>query len=333
VIDGLPTATVYGGSIAWPPPSRAPLPPPPSLTAAQPSDPNSQCWSQQPYDVTIPFVPPNHPDPTFIRGNFTLLVPGFTGGFNDKNRSLLITWELPALSESDQDLCIDYIARVVGWTHIVLSIPQTKNLGKSLADLAATVVRCKLAGLCVIVVAVSDGDPFSVAVPWLDTLNLTSGKDWVCFCWQADRYYSPDDLCQGLVDQSAYCEPGGLYRTIHWLNGACAWWPATKFGIFDRFQFQKWAVAYLNTHLMQLDQNAPLDELQSAAAKILISLPSGLTLCYAECAAQGLYDNPTDAMALYGRQKGRYMMASHSGLVGMLGGYLNDASLDNGELL
>lgn len=327
-------AATSGGSspTVWPPPPREPLPPPPGLSGSQPPDPQSQCWSQAAYDHDIPFTPPNGPDPAFIRGNFTLLVPGFTNGFNDQNRSLLITWELPALSVSDQDLCIDYIARTVGWTHIALSRPQTLNMGKSLDDLWSTVDRCKAAGLSVIMVAVSDGDAFSVAVPWLDALPIGAG-DWLCFCWQADRYYSPDALCQGLVDQSSYALPRGLRRTIHWVNGACAWWPATAFGIDNRFQFQQWAIAYLNTHLMQLDQNAPLDELQSAAAKVLISLPDGLTLCYAEAAAQGLYDHPTDAMALYGRQKGRYLMAAHSGVVGMLGGYLNDASHDDGALL
>ncbi len=92
-------------------------------------------------------------------------------------------------------------------------------------------------------------------------------------------------------------------------------------------------MAYLDGHLGQLDHNAPLDQLQSNDAKVLQSLPDGLVLCASEQSAQGLYDHPTDAMALYGRQKGRYLMATRHGQTGMLGGYLNDASYDDGRIL
>lgn len=304
-----------GGSVgSWPPPKRQALPPKPGLTSSQPPDPLSQCWSQDIYDERIPFTPPSAPTRAFLRGNFTLLIPGFTGGFNDKDRSLLITWELPALSASDQDYCLRYIARVLGHTHIVLSRPQTLNMGKGLGDLLASALKAKSYGLFVLVVAVSDGTPFSDATPWFDTLRGAGAIDGSIFCWQADRYYDPDSLCDGLVAQSNYCNLHNLLRLIHWINGACAWWPSSKYGIYDRWQFQQWAVAYLDTHLMQSGQNAPLDQLQSGASKVLVSLPYGLTLCDAETVAQGLYDNPSALMALYGRQNGRYFMASHYGM-------------------
>ncbi len=323
----------------WPLARREPHPAPPSLTDRQPGDPNSQCWSKEAYDTVLPFAPPDRPDPLFIRGNFELLVPGFTGGFNDKDRSLLITWDLPILSDADQDLCLNYYASI--HTHIVLSRPHGLNNGMSLAQLIHTAQKCRARGLYVLMIAVSDRDDFAVAIPWLDALKGLI--DGVVACWQVDKYYGPPELCRLLMDQSAYCTPRSLIRLTHWLNGACAYWtPADEhdpngtcemYGVCDRFGFQRWAANYLDIHLGQLDHNTELDQLQSNNAKVLQSLVPGLRLCYAEGSAQGLYDRPSPAMALYGRQKGYYVMCSHFGGQVMSGGYLNDASWPSGEVL
>jgi len=251
---------------------------------------------------------------------------GTNGGFNDQDRSLLMTWDLPVLSSEAQDHCLDYIASI-GHTHVLLSRPHGLNMGMTLGQLAVTALKCKARGLFVIFNAVSDGDSFEVAVPWLDHLleagAMVSGEDSCCFCWQVDRYYAPPDLCRELISQSDYCKPRGIFRWVHWLNGACAWWtPADEndpngscelYGVCDRWGFQAWAKDYLNGHLGQLDHNTELDQLQSNDAKVLASLPHGLVLCCAEQSAQGLYDRPNTAMALYGTQKGRYLMASHYG--------------------
>ena len=84
----------------------------------------------------------------------------------------------------------------------------------------------------------------------------------------------------------------------------------------------------------QLDHNAEVDQLQSNNAKILQSLvPTHIRLCYAEGSAQGLYDHPSDQMALYGRQKGYYIMCAHYQGRVTDGGYLNDASWPDGRPL
>jgi hypothetical protein len=348
----------HGGGVVpgrrWPLASRTPLPPPPVLTDHQPPDPQSQCWSKEAYDTALPAVP-DHPDPLFIRGNFTMLVPGLenfpnpltgkNGGFNDQDRRLLMTWELPVLTEAAQDHCLDYIASI--HTHVLLSRPHGLNMGMTLDQLTVTCKKATARGLFKLLVAVSDGDSFDIAVPWFDYLlaqgALVPGEDASVFCWQVERYYAPPDLCKELMKQSAYCLRVGLFRWVHWLYGACAWWTPKDendpngscelYGVCDRWSFQTWAVNYLNGHLGQLDHQTELDQLQSNDAKVLASLPPGLRLCCAEQSAQGLYDRPSDDMALYGRQKGRYIMATHYRDKVMDGGYLNDASRDDGSAL
>jgi hypothetical protein len=353
-----PALTRHGGGSVpasrWPLAARAPLPPPPGLSLSQPGDPQSQCWSRQPYDTALPEVP-NGPDRFFCRGNFTLLVPGFEnfpnpltgqmGGFNDKDRRLLMTWELSILTEEAQNHCLDYYASI--HTHLLLSRPHGLNMGMTLEQLTATCKRAKARRLFIKMIAVSDGDSFDVAIPWFDHLlaegGLISGEDHSVFCWQADRYYDPPHLCDELIRQSAYCKPRDLGRWVHWINGACAWWTprdennpdgsCERYGVCDRFSFQTWAVNYLDGHDGQLDHQTEIDQLQSNDAKVLMSLPPPLRLCCSEQSAQGLYDRPSDEMALYGRQKGRYVMASHYQGKVMSGGYLNDASRDDGSPL
>jgi hypothetical protein len=328
----------------WPLASREPLPPKPPARNEQPPDPESQCWRKEEIDSALPPVP-DHPDRFFCRGNFCLIVPGFTGGYNDKDRRVVMTWDVPTMPEADEDYVLDYYATV--FTHVLLSIPHGKNNGMTLEQLTTAALKAKARGLFVMMNAVSDGDSFDVAVPWLDHLlakgALVPGEDSVCFCWQVDRYYDPPRLCDELILQSAYCVPHQLGRWVHWLNGACAWWTpedehdpngsCMRFGVCDRFSFQTFAVNYLDGHLGQLDHNTQLDELQSNDAKVLQSLPPPLRLCCAEQSAQGLYDQPSDAMALYGRQKGRYVMASHYHDQTMQGAYFNDASRDDGSPL
>lgn len=322
-----------GGVRAWPPALRAPLPPMPGISQQQLPVPKAGCWASAPYEMTLPVPPPAQPDLRYHRGNFCLQIPGFTNGFNNKDRSIVMTWEIPAYSVPDQALVINYYAS--RFTHIILSIPQTRNLGRNINDLLATAQACKAAGLFVTINCFGgDGENFDTDIkPWLDALTSSKAVDILCVAWQADQHYSPSDLYDITRQVSAYAKPHNLLVVIHWVNGACAWWDdrtCSDHGICDRWSYQKAMAPYVDGHYMQVDTEGCVDELQSAINKVIVSLPPPMFLVMAEDEAQALYDNPTNRPAPYGALKGYLCCCTRS--TSPLSGYMNDACQPSGAV-
>jgi hypothetical protein len=188
-------------------------------------------------------------------------------------------------------------------------------MGRALVDLQRATRACKAAGMLNIVVAISDGAPFSDAVDWLDALHAEGLVDEVCVCWQADRYYSPMDLVKAAMDAAAWAHPRGILVSIHWMGAeACAWWdpadcgysPNTcdTYGICDRWSYQRVMAAYVDCHHGQANTEAPVDALQAWIHKVVISLMRNQAFCAAELDAQAQQDNPYQRLEIYGDQKG-----------------------------
>lgn len=300
------------GKPGWPPlAGRAPLPVFPQASGVdnQPPDPQAACWSDQgDYVKTPPANIPMKPDRRWHRGNFCgVSVSGVSGGYNDKDKGLIMTWELPTFLVADQDYIIWYWVVVLGYTHIVLSIPQAKNFGVTLEALSACAKRCKAGGLFVEMIAVSDGKSFSEAIPWLqymlDAGALVSGQDLVCGSWQVDKWYEPEDVCQLIIDNGEWSHAHGLLTTIHWGGGYAGWaencacWnDATqeRWGIHNRWTFQAVLNPWLDGHDGQCNVDAPIDAKQSWLLKALVAMPKPMFLVAMETNAQGRYDTPKE---------------------------------------
>lgn len=340
---GAGSAPIPGPVGPWPPAAPyPPLPPFPPATGSQPGNPQAGCWSSAgDYVRDLPFTPPAQPDRNYRRGNFQLKVPGFLNGFNDKDRSLLMTWELPVLSEADQAHCLDYYTWELGLTHLLLSVPQTKNYGGNLDGLVTTAQRAKAAGLFIVCCALGgDGESFTRdVVPWLDALEGTLSE--LCVAWQIDagnkvaedgRPYTqviPDITIQ----VSDYAKAHGLLVSQHWINGACALWPYPNYGITNRFDYGRWAADYVDCQYEQVDVDAAIDDTQSATSKVLEGLSGQTRLCVAEFEAQAQYDNPASGREPYARLKGYLMScAARSGRV-VDGGYFDQCARPSGDVL
>lgn len=309
-------------SSQWPNAPRDALPPFPPITSSQPGPPQASCWASSPYesDITKNVGIPNKPDLRFHRGNFSgVRVPGLTEGGNDKDPSLMITWESINYSPSQQDLAINWYIQGCGYTHVVLSIPQTLNFNKSLDDLIAIAQKWKSAGCYIIMIAVSDNNPFSVCIPWMDVLVARGLVDIICNCWQVDKYYDPEGIVQLIIDGGNYAHPKGLLTTIHWGGGypgwaaSCAAWDDVtneKWGINNRFSFQSVLQSYLDGHYGQCDVDASIDAVQSWIYKIVVAFPSSMFFVCSEDDAQAEYDDPMQRLELYGDQKGYLAMCT-----------------------
>jgi len=283
------------------------LPPFPAGTGDQPAPPQAACWSfAGDYIHTLPANIPTKPDRRWSRGNFSgVSVPGWSGGHEANDRSTFMSWELPTFSVADQNTILAHYAGVCGYTHIVLSRPQAINWGVSLDGLIDCAKRCKAAGLFVEMVAVSDGVPFSDAIPWLQALlnagGLVADQDLVCACWQVDKWYAPAPTVQLILDNGAWSHRHGLLTTVHWGGGypgwaeSCACWDETTdatWGIHDRWSFQRVLAPWLDGHDGQCDVDAPIDEKQSWLIKALVAMPAPMFLVAMEITAQGRFDNP-----------------------------------------
>ena len=321
----------------WPPPPREPLPTFPGITATQPTDFYASCWAQQPYFSALPANIPRTPDLIFHRGNFCgVRVPGLVEGDNAKDPSFDITWNWTAYSDPQMRLCADFHAGVCGYTHPVLSRPQTLNQGKSLDDLIRVASYAKSSGpVFNVIVACSDGDPFSVAVSWLDALHAEGLIDICCVCWQIDKYYPPQDVVQMLIDASAWANPKGIPVTVHWGGGypgwaeSCACWndiTAETWGIHDRYTFQRFFLSVCDRpgHYGQCNTESDIDQVQSWLRKALVAMPEPMFLVAAEMDAQAEYDEPYQRIELYGDMKGLLALSADpngriSGLNGLRG--------------
>lgn len=292
----------------WPPAEgREPFPDgafPPKPTGTQPGPPQNACWtSLGDFKSTLSVNIPKTKDRRYHRTNFSgVSVKGFTNGNNDKDRSLVITWELPSYSVADQELVIWFLTAVCGHTHIVLSIEQAKNFGCSLEQLIACALRCKKAGLFISMVAVSGGDPFSKAIPWLQAMldagALVRGQDIICCCWQVDKWYEPEDVVQLIIDCGDWSHAHALLTAVHWGGGYdgwaanCACWneeTMSRWGIHDRWTFQGVLNYWLDGHYGQCNTEAPIDEKQSWAMKALVAMPKPMFMVAMETNAQGRF--------------------------------------------
>jgi len=331
-----------GGSPApvWPPTQpREPLPPDPGATGTQPGPPEASCWSSNgDYIRTEPSNIPTAPDRRWHRGNFCgVRVPGYTSS-SCLDKSLLFTWELTDNSDDQMRLAIDYYVDVCGYTHLVLSRPQTMNQGRTLADLIRVALYAKSRGLFVIIVAVSDGAPFADAIPWLEACLAAGCLDIVCFAWQADKWYQPEEIVQGIIDNGEWSHPRQLLTTTHWGGGypgwaeSCACWDAVTYvqwGISDRFSFQRVLAPYLDGHYGQCNTEAPIDAVQSWLFKCFIAMPPPMFLVSSEEDAEAEYDEPYQRLERYGDQKG--LLATFSSPDGRVS-YLNGARRSNGRV-
>lgn len=327
--------------VSWPPPPREALPPFPSATGDQPGPPQASCWSANgDYLRDRPRHIPDRPDRRWHRGNFCgVRVPGLTEGGNDKDPSLMFTWDWPRFSPSQRTLAIQYYARVCGYTHAVLSRPQCLNQGLQLDDLRRTCDESKAAGQFNCVAAVSDGFTFENAIPWLEALHADGTLDVVCFAWQADKWYEPAAIVQGILENAAWSHPLGLLTTIHWGGGyggwaeSCACWsPETEaqWGIHDRFTFQRRLLSDLDGHYGQCNTEADIDAVQSWLYKAFVAMPEPMFLVCAEDDAQAEYNQPHQRLERWGDLKGRLAVsASPDGRVS----YLNGAREMDGSVL
>lgn len=324
----------------WPPEGREVLPSFPSITSSQPNNYYVSCWAAQPYYSDLPNNIPAQPNLVFHRGNFCgVRVPGLVEGDDSKDRSLDITWNWTLYSDSQMKLCADFHADVCGYTHTVLSIPQVKNQGKSLDDLKRVARYSKSKGFKNIIVAVSDGDLFEAAVPWLEELYAEGLIDIVCGCWQVDKYYNPMGTVQLIRDNGIWSHFKNLITTIHWGGGypgwaeSCACWDDdtnSTYGINDRYTFQAYAKDYLDGHYGQCDTESDIDQVQSWLKKALIAMPSPMFLVAAEMDAQAEYDDPKNRLELYGDMKGRLAISANpDGRIS----YLNGGRKENGQVI
>jgi len=289
------------------------------------------------------------PDRLYHRGNFQLRIPGFKNGYNDKDRSISMTWEFPAYSAFDQDAGLDYYAKL--YTHLLSSIPQTRNLGKTLNDLKTVLQKAKARKLFnVLNVLGGDGENFNIdIVPILD--ELEGLLDELCVAWQIDAGNkvnydgTPYTQCLcSLTEQVAmYAQPRNLLVSQHWINGSCALWPDSPTqeggdeyrarGITDRFSYGQWAADYVDVQHFQTDTETQIDETQSGSSKVIQGLYGKTVECVAEYEAQAQYDNPASGREPYQALKG-YLLASavRDGKY-IRGGYFNDACRENGVAL
>lgn len=347
VADGRFQIVQAGG--VWPV-QRAPLPPDPVARNGQPDAPESGCWAGAlPFVKELQHTPPTPGTPEaddYLRGNFQLQIPGFTNGFNDKDRSLLITWELPALSVEDQTNAIDWYRNGCGYFDLVLSIPQTKNLGKGLSDLLATCLLAQSRGCRIILnVLGGDGENFTTdVVPWLEQLLAAGVKFRICIAWQIDAgnkvYSDGRPYTQALVDitleVSAWAKPRGIDLMQHWENDACALWPYPEHGIENRFDYGRFMADVVKFQLFQCNTEADIGNVQEGLLKVKQGHPSTFVIPteYETQAIAGypndpdqVWSGPTKRLELYGDQKGFFCccVTEH--------GFLGGARLRNGASL
>jgi hypothetical protein len=329
VADGRFQILEAGGAGPWPA-QRAPLPPDPQSRSSQPPAPESGCWAGAlPYVKELPYTPPKPDTPEsadFLRGNFQLQIPGLTEGFNDKDRSLLITWELVAISEAAQRLSLTWFVTGCGYRDLVLSVPQTKNLGKGLNDLIAICLLAQSMGCRIILnVLGGDGENFTTDVaPWLEALLTAGVKFRICIAWQIDAankvYSDGRPYTQALVDitleVSAWAKPRGIDLMQHWENDACALWPYPEHGIANRFDYGRFMVGIVKFQLFQCNTEADIGNVQEGLLKVRQGHPQGTYVIPTEYETQAIAGYPNDPdqvwsgpkrrLELYGDQKGLY---------------------------
>lgn len=325
----------------WPPSlARSALPDFPADTGA----PQTGVWSDGPYDKTLSFPPPSQPTIDYHRGNFQISVDGFTHGYNDKDRSIVITWEQPTFSPDDQDLVLRQYFDVDGYTHFLLSIPQARNFGvldQRLLD-AAKRVKQRVPFLAVAAFG-GDGESWDDVRPWLEQLHAQNTLDEIVVCWQCDQRYSPFDLISNTILVGEWAHARGIKVSQHWVNDAAAWWTPDDYTgpgdtchgawkVCDRFSYHRFIQDYVDYQWLQSDVNAPIASQQWSEAKVLQSLDRE-KLVVAEYDTQRRYDDPANVPEAQGDLKGFLFLCAQGFGKGVEGGFMGGARDPDGGVV
>ena len=320
---------------------RPPLPPFPEYTDGQPPAPRGGCWASVPTwsdkrqaivdhsYVTTPIVaPPPAPSRDYLRGNFQLIVPGFRGGFNDKDRQLWMTWEGPQNSDADQQVALDYYAGV--YTHLVASIPQARNNGV-LDRLCPFLRRASDRGLWNIlnVYGGDDEDWDADILPILDPIVAQRLVQYLNVAWQIDaqnKTWRDGDFIAASNRVCDYALARGLEVMQHWINGATALWPYPQYGIFSAQDYGRYFEGRIRWQLFQADTETDVGEVQSGVQSAQRQHPPSTIVIPTELETQAQAGYSNDPNGLVSGPKVR--LQGYSDLKGLLasmvskGGYL-----------
>lgn len=199
------------------PVARGPLPPfPPghydeTLTQAIPPAPNLRWWRGNAWAVTIPGLP---------------FVPGGSSETPDQ----CLTWFLDRWSPDWQQTILDTYAQR-GYTHFILSWPDSRSVGQSIEQFAQTCQRVQAIGCYACVFLGSkDYDPhdqwwdgWNVA-PVIDALIAAKAMDIAIVGWELDLWNIPGDPLQSIVDGvTQRTVPAGIPTYVHFSTHV-TWW-------------------------------------------------------------------------------------------------------------
>lgn len=335
------------GPSQWPPPAREPLPRFPDPTANQPGGPYAECWTRDPFDLTLPFTPPATPTLDFHRGNVCgHRVPGapYVPGCTAQDPSLIFTWFLYEYPREWQERILDSY-QAAGYTHIdfhradwigaVDGVP-----GCSDADQTDLIRRCTDRGLYVIVNLATDHAPPSQD----DILRAAdryqaAGMEIACLAWQADELLTYPDLADYINWAGPALKSRGLRTAVQWVDGACAVWPFPQYGVYSRFDFMKWTSDKIDYPYQQFNTEMPLLDVQPGAGGLIGEVQDVLRslanqkLVACEYGYQSQFDDPSGRLEAYCDLKGRALMAtSWNGRV-VEGGYLGGCRQFDGSVL
>lgn len=314
---------------SWPGPDRQPYQLPVIDAGGQP-------FADGPYDKELPsyLAIPDKPNQQFHRGNFCCRAPQ---GCNTPYPPgvPILTWDLVRMARADQIKFLNRYVYELSFTHIDLSIPQTKNFGKDLTDLKELCKLCKQYGLFIIMNCYGgDDEVFDADIkPWLD--ELLPYLSILIVCWQIDKYYGAD-LVDVILTVVNYAQPRGLEVGTQWLNEACAFWPYPQYGIYNRFDFANFMIGKMQYQYWQTNTEASVNSIQWSLVKVLqaYNTPAHSMLVATEYDAQAEFDDPKNRTEIQGADKGYIVMcARYNDSMPVRGGFMNDAYYPSGKIL
>lgn len=175
--------------------------------------------------------------------------------------------------------------------------------------------------------------------PWLDRLiadgGLVPGQDYLCACWQIEKWWDPLPALEVVgFPMALYAKRHGFITIIHYLGDGTCWYDApdsprfpntcSVYGICNRWTYpsvlgpissvtaQTIAVrlgsseylelageTYPHRNFMQTAPGAPIDEVQSAAVKVLVSLTTQ-ELDLSECTADTVFARSKEYPEVWG---------------------------------
>lgn len=195
---------LFGGAsappTAWPPPPRSPLPP------FDPDTTDPQTGAPLPVHKTLNFKG-GPPDPHVRREQFCgLRVPSLPALPNGASPAgFLCSWFIDRYSEQQQNDAVEAM-RAAGPTHWTLSWPDSRAVGKTIADFVGTAQWLQSQGFWVDVhcfakdIDPNNPDP-ATAFPVLDALVDANAITLATVAWELNLFNSPehcDVLCDAL---------------------------------------------------------------------------------------------------------------------------------------